>query len=111
MDTKLIFTDATGFSTPMLALFAVDLATGRDAEPRPLLLTSSSDLADATARAMGPGEFKAKSASMGVEKSLASAKISFVFIFLSYSAFIPAIVSRFGSRTVAMAARPVRGRA
>ena len=59
MDTKLVFADAYDFSTPMLALFAVDLATGRNAEPHPLLLTSSSDLADASARALGPGEFKA----------------------------------------------------
>jgi leucyl aminopeptidase len=59
MDTKLIFTDATGFSTPMLALFAVDLATGKNAEPRPLLLTSSRPLADAAKRVLAPGEFKA----------------------------------------------------
>jgi leucyl aminopeptidase len=59
MDTKLIFADASGFSTPMLALFAVDLATGKKEEPRPLLLASSSDLAGAAARALGPGEFKA----------------------------------------------------
>jgi leucyl aminopeptidase len=59
MEPKLIFSDACGFSTPMLALFAVDLATGRNEEPRPLLLTQSSDLADAAARALGPGEFKA----------------------------------------------------
>jgi leucyl aminopeptidase len=59
MEPKLIFADASGFSTPMLALFAVDLATGRNEEPRPLLLTQSSDLADAAARALGPGEFKA----------------------------------------------------
>ena len=41
----------------MLALFAVDLATGRNAEPRPLLLTSSSSLADAAQRVLAPGEF------------------------------------------------------
>jgi leucyl aminopeptidase len=59
MNTKLLFADAVGFSTPMLALFAVDLATGKNAEPRPLLLTSSGSLADAVARTLGPGEFKA----------------------------------------------------
>jgi leucyl aminopeptidase len=59
MEPKLIFADASGFSTPMLALFAVDLATGKNEEPRPLLLTQSSGLADAAARALGPGEFKA----------------------------------------------------
>jgi leucyl aminopeptidase len=46
MNTKLLFADAGAFHTPMLAVFAVDLATGRNAEPRPLLLTQSSDLAD-----------------------------------------------------------------
>lgn len=59
MNTKLIFADANGFQTPMLAVFAVDVATGKNVEPRPLLLTSSIDLADAAARALGPGEFKA----------------------------------------------------
>jgi leucyl aminopeptidase len=59
MDTKLIFGDAGGDSTPMLAVFAVDLAVGKGAEASPQLLTSSSDLADAAARALGPGEFKA----------------------------------------------------
>jgi len=59
MNTKLIFADVDGFQTPMLAVFAVDLATGKNVEPRPLLLTSSIDVADAAARALGPGEFKA----------------------------------------------------
>ena len=51
MNTKLIFADAGGFQTPMLAVFAVDLATGKNEEPRPLLLTASRDLADAAGRA------------------------------------------------------------
>jgi leucyl aminopeptidase len=59
MNTKLVFADVDGFQTPMLAVFAVDLATGKNVEPRPLLLTSSIDVADAAARALGPGEFKA----------------------------------------------------
>jgi leucyl aminopeptidase len=59
MNTKLLFADAVGFSTPMLALFAVDLAAGKNAEPRPLLLTSSGSLADAAGRVLAPGEFKA----------------------------------------------------
>ena len=59
MNTKLIFTATGGFQTPILAVFAVDLATGKNAEPRPVLLTSSIDMADAAARALGPGEFKA----------------------------------------------------
>jgi leucyl aminopeptidase len=59
MNTKLVFADVDGFPTAMLAVFAVDQATGKNAEPRPLLLTSSIDLADAAGRALGPGEFKA----------------------------------------------------
>ena len=59
MNTKLIFTATGEFQTPLLAVFAVDLATGKNAEPRPVLLTSSIDMADAAARALGPGEFKA----------------------------------------------------
>jgi len=43
----------------MLAIFAVDLAAGKNAEARPALLTQSSDLADAALRVLGPGEFKA----------------------------------------------------
>ena len=30
MDTKLVFADAAGFETPMLAVFAVDVATGKE---------------------------------------------------------------------------------
>ena len=59
MNTKLIFADAGGFHTPMLALFAVDLATGKNADARPVLLTSSRNLADAAMRVLSPGEFKA----------------------------------------------------
>jgi len=43
----------------MLAVFAVDLAKGKGAEARPELLTLSRELADAAARVLGPGEFKA----------------------------------------------------
>jgi leucyl aminopeptidase len=42
----------------MLALFAVDLATGKNEEPRPALLTPSRGLANAAMRVLGPGEFK-----------------------------------------------------
>ena len=59
MNTKLLFADAVGLSTPMLALFAVDLATGKNTEPCPLLLPSSGSLADAAQRVLAPGEFKA----------------------------------------------------
>jgi leucyl aminopeptidase len=59
MNTKLLFADAGAFQTPMLAVFAVDLATGKKEEPRPVLLTSSRSLADAAMHLLAPGEFRA----------------------------------------------------
>jgi leucyl aminopeptidase len=59
MDTKLFFGDATVFETPMLALFAVDLATGKAENPRPALLTSASSAQEATRQLIQSGEFKA----------------------------------------------------
>ena len=59
MDTKLLFEDAAGFTTPMLAVFAVDVATGKDAEPMLALLTTSDAVTSAAARFLGAGEFKA----------------------------------------------------
>jgi leucyl aminopeptidase len=59
MDTKLLFQDAAGFPTPMLAVFAVDIATGKDAEPLPALLVTSDAVADAAAKVLASGDFKA----------------------------------------------------
>src|SRR3982751_5571575 len=59
MDTKVVFQDPAGFATPMLAVFAVDIATGKDAEPLPALLTTSDAVTDAAAKALESGEFKA----------------------------------------------------
>ena len=59
MDTRLLFQDVAGFATPMLAVFAVDIAIGKDAEPLPALLTTSDAVTDAAARVMASGEFKA----------------------------------------------------
>jgi len=59
MDTKLLFGDAGGFQTPMLAVFAVDLAAAKDAEPQPALLTASEEVTHAAAQLLGSGEFKA----------------------------------------------------
>ena len=59
MDTKLFFGDATAFETPMLAVFAVDLAVGKDAEPRPALLSSLSSIQVAASVLLATGEFKA----------------------------------------------------
>ncbi len=59
MDTKLLFQDAVGFQTPMLAVFAVDVATGKDSDPLPALLTTSDAVTDAVAKVLASGEFKA----------------------------------------------------
>jgi len=67
MDTKLVFVDASAaevsaaseITAPLLAVFAVDAAAGKKDDARPVLLTLSSELADAAARALGPNEFKA----------------------------------------------------
>jgi leucyl aminopeptidase len=60
MDTKLFFGEAAAFSTPMLAVFAVDVATDKNADPLPALLTMSNEVTNAAGRALASGEFKAK---------------------------------------------------
>src|ERR1700679_1929140 len=59
MDTKLFFGDATAFETPMLAVFAVDVASGKKEEPRVALLTSPGIAEDAARELLESGEFKA----------------------------------------------------
>jgi leucyl aminopeptidase len=59
MDAKLLFQDAAGLATPMLAVFAVDIATGNDAEPLPALLSTSDAVTGAAAKVIASGEFKA----------------------------------------------------
>jgi leucyl aminopeptidase len=59
MDTKLVIGNAAAFATPMLAVFAVDLAADKNAEPRPAALTGSADLQRAAATLLASGEFKA----------------------------------------------------
>src|SRR3984957_3552797 len=59
MDTKLLFQDAAGFQAPMLAVFAVDIAIGKDADSLPALLTTSDAVTDAAAKVLASGEFKA----------------------------------------------------
>ena len=59
MDMKLVFQDAAGFATPMLGGFAVDIATGKDADPLVALLTTSDAVSNAAAAALATGEFKA----------------------------------------------------
>ena len=59
MDTKLLFQDATTLSTPMLAVFAVDVAANTDADPMPALLNTSDSIAEAAATVLASGDFKA----------------------------------------------------
>jgi leucyl aminopeptidase len=59
METTLKFQDAAGFQTPFLAVFAVDIAMGEDAEPLLALLTTSDAVTNAAAKVLASGEFKA----------------------------------------------------
>ncbi|MHB1023769.1 MAG: leucyl aminopeptidase [Acidobacteriaceae bacterium] len=61
MDTKLLFQDAPSLVTPLLAVFAVDLSTGKDATALPALLTTNNALSKAAATVLSSGEFKAGS--------------------------------------------------
>ncbi len=59
MNTRVVFQDAAGLATPMLCVFAVDLAVGKDAPPMPVLLTTSDAVTNAADRFLRSGEFKA----------------------------------------------------
>src|SRR5215467_5386059 len=59
MEMKLVFQDTAGFATPMLAVFAVDIAIGKDSDPLIALLTTSDGITNAAAAALASGEFKA----------------------------------------------------
>ena len=60
MTTKLLFQQTpSDFATPLLAVFAVDIANAKDATPSPALLTTSDALAIAAAPWLTSGEFKA----------------------------------------------------
>ena len=59
MTTKLLFQDPATFAVPLLALFAVDIATGKDAEPHPALLSTSDAAGRAAESWFASGEFKA----------------------------------------------------
>ena len=59
MDTTLIFQDAAQLTTAMLAVFAVDIAIGKDAEAIPVLLSTSDAITNAAEKFIRSGEFKA----------------------------------------------------
>jgi leucyl aminopeptidase len=57
--TKLLFQDPSGLTTPLLVVFAVDIATGKDSQASPALLTTSDAIARVAAPWLTSGEFKA----------------------------------------------------
>jgi leucyl aminopeptidase len=59
MTSKLLFQDPAGVATSLLVVFAVDIATGKDGQPSPALLTTSDALAAAAAPWLASGEYKA----------------------------------------------------
>ncbi|MDE1177400.1 MAG: leucyl aminopeptidase [Edaphobacter sp.] len=59
METKLLFQDAAGLATPLLAVFAVDVSIGKDADPLVALLTTSDAVSNAAASVLATGEFQA----------------------------------------------------
>jgi leucyl aminopeptidase len=61
MKTQLVFADAAGVETELLAVIAGDAQTekGKDAKPQPVLLTSDAAVKAAAAAVLASGEFKA----------------------------------------------------
>ncbi len=59
MNISLQLQDAAAFATPLLAVFAVDIATGSADQPSPALLSTSDAIAAAAAPWLASGEFKA----------------------------------------------------
>jgi leucyl aminopeptidase len=59
VNLKLQFHDPAALAAPLLAVFAVDIATGDDATPSPALLTTSDALGKAVSPWLASGEFKA----------------------------------------------------
>ncbi len=59
MTSKLLFSDEASLKTPLLTVFAVDLAIGPSAESMPVLLTTSDAVTSAAQHFLAAGEFKA----------------------------------------------------
>lgn len=59
MPTELLFADAAQFSTPLLTVFAVDIATEPNAAALPTLLTTADSISDAATPFLTTGEFRA----------------------------------------------------
>jgi leucyl aminopeptidase len=59
VNTRLLFQNPSDHPTPLLTVFAVDTATGSDATPSPVLLTTSDAISKAAALWLASQEFKA----------------------------------------------------
>ena len=59
MNSRLVFQEPATIATGLLAVFAVDIATDKDADPHPVLLSTSDTIAQAAERFLRSGEFKA----------------------------------------------------
>lgn len=59
MNSKLLFGDENSLNTPLLAIFAVDLAIGAETEAMPVLLNTSDTISAAARPFLHSGEFKA----------------------------------------------------
>ena len=59
MNTSLLFQDPASFVTPLLAVFAADLATADRVDALPVLLTTSDAISGAAEKVLASGEFKA----------------------------------------------------
>jgi leucyl aminopeptidase len=59
MESRLLFQDASAFETPMLAIFAADLSSGKSEAARPTVLTNSQGISAAAQQLVDSGEFKA----------------------------------------------------
>ncbi|MFC6647426.1 leucyl aminopeptidase [Granulicella cerasi] len=59
MNAELLFSESHDVKTPLLTVFAVDIAPGKDATPSPALMTTSDPLSRSAAHWLGSGEFKA----------------------------------------------------
>ena len=59
METRISLGDTASVATPLLIVFAVDIATGQDAAPLPTLLVTADAISDAASAFLTSGEFKA----------------------------------------------------
>lgn len=108
MDTKLLFEDAAQFAAPMLAVFAVDIATGKDADPLPVLLSTSDAVAKAAAKVLGTGEFKAALGETVLLHSPAGLKAErLLLVGLGKAKSLSADEIRKGAGTAVRAAKPL----